>query len=169
MSERAARTDAVLDRFAGLPYEWGRRDCLTIASAIAAALTGVPLPPGRIAFEYRWETLDDIVRSGLERYGTRTGWFRSVLLSHPHARELAEPSAAQPGDAEVIAGEIRVEGCKFPYRFDHDLNSTVAFLGSRGLITWIHVPPDRVMRLHKILPGCDQLMTVRFAEAPLPR
>ncbi len=168
MTDRAAKTDAVLSAFSGTTYRWGERDCLAISSAVAEALTGVPISPTVLAAEYQYKTVPALVESALQRYGSCEGWFRAVLLSHPHASEIVDASA-QPGDLVVIGGAIRAEGCDEEYSPMPPLTAVGACQGSHGLFAWLPVQPGRAMRLLPLQPGCDQLLTVRFAEAPPSR
>ena len=96
MLKRAGATQACMDRFAGKPVQWGRRDCGKLA---AHALHKM----GRKAKRLNGST--HTTAAGAVKYIRQTGFADLLALMDGEGLDRIPPAAARPGDIVALASE----------------------------------------------------------------
>ena len=129
---------AVLDRFTGLRYEWGRRDCLAVAEACAVELHGHMrwLDDEPVA-EWRKRPGSRALAAAIRRYGSMAQAYEVALVELGPYRRLEAGEAAEPGDQAVFGGGQMLSVAAHPWDTSKGRELLAALDGGHDWLAWL--------------------------------
>ena len=109
--EKASSVNALLSQCQG-KYEWGKRDCLTVAAALIEHFLGAGAAPEYETFHSIPEK--DAYKLALDTWGSSREAHRALFSAQRGVSVLSGgETAVRPGDIVIMGGIIDVHGTKW--------------------------------------------------------